>query len=101
MAHVADHILMSQWVYARMIVNYEGVETREKGLIFKTQVEVDKWTMHWYGPGGAYENDIVEGHAGTPVKFLNDAGALGWELVAAFHQESRYEYVFKAESGDG
>jgi pullulanase/glycogen debranching enzyme len=41
--------------------------------------------------------DTRSGLAGTPVQILNVLGAEGWEVVAAFHEENRFEYVLKRD----
>ncbi|HYQ69422.1 hypothetical protein [Actinophytocola sp.] len=87
---------MTYWQHAHLVVTFEGEHTEETGFIFKKQFQVQDWTVYWAGPDGESE-DTHSGHAGSPMQILNGLGAEGWEVVAAFHKENRFEYVLKRD----
>jgi hypothetical protein len=95
---IAHYQAMTLWQHAHLIVIFEGEHTEETGWIFKRQFQVQDWTVHWAGPEGVGQN-TRSGLAGTPVQVLNELGADGWEVAAAFHDENRYEYVLKRDVG--
>jgi hypothetical protein len=83
---------MTPWQHAHLVVIFKGEHTEETGLIFKKKFQVQDWNVQWAGPEGEGQ-DTRSGLAGTPVQVLNELGAEGWEVVAAFREENRFEYV--------
>jgi hypothetical protein len=89
---------MSRWQHAHLVVTFIGEHAEETGWIFKRTFQVQDWTVYWAGPEGEGQ-DTRSGLAGTPMQILNALGAEGWEVVAAFHDENRFEYVLKRYVG--
>ena len=87
---------MMPWQHAHLIVTYEGEHTEETGLIFKKQHQIEDWAVYWAGPEDVWQT-VRSGRSGTPMHILNELGAEGWQVVAAFHDAPRFEYVLKRE----